>query len=92
MSLQPRLFADYAATPTARERSAIRAHWDSLAPTLFEQEAAGRIGPGCPVCGSTEHRGDACPHGTAPDLFDADGFRVGHDGTDRYADGFTPHE
>lgn len=86
--IAPRLFPDMAATPTARERSEIRAHWDSLAPTLFEQEAA-PTEPSCAVCGSTEHTTDGCPHGTAPTLPE---YSEHADQPDRYRDGFTPHE
>ena len=69
MSLQPRLFADYAATPTRRERSAIRAHWKNLSPSLFELDNQRlELLADCPVCGSLQHRADECPHGTAPTL------------------------
>jgi hypothetical protein len=32
------------------------------------------------------------PYPDGDDDFDVAGFRVGHDGTDAYNDGFTPHE
>lgn len=63
MTLQPRLLADFAAAPTARERAATRAHWRASSPSLFDLEHTDATP--CAVCSSLEHDSDHCPHGTA---------------------------
>lgn len=64
MTLQPRLLADFAATPTRTERAAVRAHWRNASPSLFDAEPANPE-PACPVCAGPHAEPD-CPHGTAP--------------------------
>jgi hypothetical protein len=74
---QPRMFADYAAVPTRRERTGARRYWqaaqaDMFAESIEHEHQADEPAPPCPVCASTEHDADACPHGTAPALFTTD--------------------
>ena len=71
MTQQPRLLADYAAVPTARERRAARTHNRAAQLGMFEQFCADLTDAArtpCPVCASTEHAEQQCPHGTAPTL------------------------
>lgn len=73
---QPRLLADYAAAPTRRERAGTRTYWRAAQTDLF----AAPIEPehradACPVCASTEHTAEQCPHGTAPALFEPNPVR-----------------
>lgn len=64
---QPRLLADFAAVPTARERAAAR--WTNAAAQLSLSIDDGALAdePSCPVCAGS-HREDECRHGTAPTL------------------------
>ena len=67
MSQQPRLFADYAANPTRREREIDKLRAMRNAPTIFDLEVpAPKPAESCPVCAG-DHA-EPCPHGTAPTL------------------------
>jgi hypothetical protein len=68
---QPRMFADFAAVPTRRERAGARGYWRAAQGDMFAAPVADLVpvADGCPVCASIEHDADACPHGTAPALF-----------------------
>lgn len=69
---QPRLLADYAAAPTRRERTGARTYWRNQQTDLFaapiEHEHQADERTPCPVCASTEHDEQQCPHGAAPTL------------------------
>ena len=67
MTDQPRLFADYAALPTARDRALRRTNAERHQTTMFDT-----IEPdadACPVCTGPHPEAD-CDHGTAPTLPD----------------------
>lgn len=68
---QPRLLADYAATPTRTERAGARRHWRQAQTDLFAAPACdadctcrGEVAA-CACCGSPNHSTAACPHGQA---------------------------
>lgn len=68
MTDQPRLFADYAALPTARDRALRRANAERHQLELLTPELAEpRPATACPVCAGV-HIATDCPHGTAPEL------------------------
>lgn len=61
-----RLFPDFAAVPTARERAAAR--WANTSAQLsLSIDDVALADDRCPVC-SGEHAEHDCPHGTAPTL------------------------
>lgn len=67
---QPRLFPDYAAAPTPRERAAARAENRAAQHSLFGIAAPANIiaaAPICHVCAGTHHTDD-CTTGTAAAL------------------------
>jgi hypothetical protein len=63
---QPRLFADYAANPTRREREIDKLRAMRNQPTIFDLEPDTEP-EACPVCAGPHDETD-CPHGTAPSL------------------------
>lgn len=65
-SNQPRLFADYAANPTRREREIDKLRAMRNAPTMFDLDTPKPAAP-CPVCAGA-HIVTDCPHGTAPTM------------------------
>lgn len=65
MSNQPRLFADYAANPTRREREIDKLRAMRNQPTIFDLEPD--TPKPCPVCAGDHPEAD-CTHGTAPTL------------------------
>ena len=65
---QPRLFADYAALPTARDRALLRENNARHQLDMFENpKPEPRPDTDCAVCGG-KHIVTDCPHGTAPTL------------------------
>ena len=64
---QPRLFADYAANPTRREREIDKLRAMRNQPTIFDLEAPAPKPDACPVC-TGDHAEADCTHGTAPTL------------------------
>jgi hypothetical protein len=73
---QPRMFADFAAVPTRRERAGARGYWRAAQTDLFaepieHEHQADEPAPSCPVCAGA-HPVEECPHGTAPALFTTD--------------------
>lgn len=78
MTMQPRLLADFAAVPTARERKAARSHHRAQQPSMFDAFAADLLALAdevhaertpCAVCAGCDHDTEACPRGTALALF-----------------------
>ena len=61
---QPRLLADFAATPTRTERVGARRYWQQQQSSLLDLTAEPTPSP-CACCSSTEHTADRCPHGDA---------------------------
>lgn len=65
----PRLFADYAASPSPAERRAFRKWNRADQGSLFAAPVdVDRCAGVCPVCASADHAADVCPHGTAGTL------------------------
>lgn len=60
---QPRLLADYAASPSPAERRAFKSWHRGQQSSLFADPAT--LAGCCPVCASPDHPEADCPHGTA---------------------------